>query len=297
MPQSASEHPGGKKTWGGPASSCEAAWAAEADRQRQLLALVRGSASGMVVGLDGSAALQQRGLAVYRANAGALAERALAAAFPTVAQLMGASSFATLARAHWHHHPPRCGDLAWWGEGLPQAMAQDAQLSREAYLPDVARLDWAVHRAGFAADDEQPAQGLERLGTCDPRQLRLCLREGSAVVESSYPIVEIWRAHQPACPPSAGTSESEDRLAAACRALDEGRAQSAWVTRGGGLSARVLPLPDAAHARFTQSLLVGASLEQALEQAGGSFSFEAWLIQALRQNALASVVRVTEASG
>jgi hypothetical protein len=44
-------------------------------------------------------------------------------------------------------------------------------------------------------------------------------------------------------------------------------------------------------------LLVGASLEQALEQAGGSFSFEAWLIQALRQNALASVLRVTEASG
>ena len=50
-----------------------------------------------------------RGLKVYQANGHLLAERALQAAYPVVAQLLGGESFADLARAVWHAHPPLRG--------------------------------------------------------------------------------------------------------------------------------------------------------------------------------------------
>ncbi len=271
-----------------PAAS-ESSRAAEALRQGELLALLQGKAMAPDAGLAGLADAQSHGLDVYRANAAALAARALAAAFPTVEQLMGPKSFATLARAHWFAHPPARGDLGWWGEDFPTAMEQDSQLSEEAYLPDVARLDWAVHRASFAADDQAAPEGLPLLGEADPQQLHLRLRAGTAVIASAYPIVEIWRAHQQ---PAAAPQElpvQHSGLAAARLALLEGRAESAWVTRGGALTVQVLPL-DAAGARFTQALLHSRDLEQALQQAGEAFDFEVWLIQALRQNAVSAVL-------
>ncbi len=267
------------------------AWRAEAGRQRRLLALLRDEHDAAVAGLAGPAAELDLGIAAYRANAAALAPRALAAAYPTVAQLMGLAAFAVMARVHWFQHPPVRGDLACWGERLPDAIAQDPQLATETYLADVARLDWAVHRASVAVDDELPPEGLHRLGEAEPEQLFVRLRIGTAVVTSAHPIVEIWSAHQdgPSTGPSEGTSA--DRFAAARAALRTGRAQAAWVTRAGGSRVQVLPL-DQAGARLTQALLEGHSLDVALQLGGDGVDFEAWLIQALRHNALAAVLAV-----
>ena len=265
------------------------AWRAEAGRQRRLLALLRDEHDAAVAGLAGPAAELDLGIAAYRANAAALAPRALAAAYPTVAQLMGLAAFAVMARVHWFQHPPVRGDLACWGERLPDAIAQDPQLATETYLADVARLDWAVHRASVAVDDELPPEGLQLLGEFEPEQLHMRMRSGTAVVTSKYPIVEIWSAHQDG--PSTGQSEgtSADRFAAARAALRAGRAQAAWVTRADGSRVQVLPL-DQAGARLTQALLEGHNLDIALQLGGEGVDFEAWLIQALRHNALAAVL-------
>ncbi len=277
-------------------------WHAEAERQNRLLALLWGKAGAVDMDFTGTVAARQRGLAAYRANAAALAPRALAGAYPTVALLLGAAPFAALARAFWHRHPPQRGDIACWGAGLPPAIQQDPQLIGEPYLADVARLDWAVHGAAAAADDIGPPVGLDLLASADPALLQLRLRTGSAVVVSPYPIVEIWRAHHG--PPSGGPGpqppEAGDagggggggggggRFDAAREALREGKAQAAWVTRTGGCRVEVLAL-DEAGARFTQALLDGACLEASLLQAGPAFNFEAWLILALRHHALAEV--------
>ena len=79
----------------------------EALRQQLLLRTLLGDARpGVVEGwLRGTPARQRRGLQAYQAHAGALAERALIAAFPTVAELVGAESFAALARACWQAWP------------------------------------------------------------------------------------------------------------------------------------------------------------------------------------------------
>jgi len=250
----------------------------EALRQQMLLRALWGDARpGVVAGWLRDGPRVARGLAAYRANAGAAAERALAAAYPTVQQLLGEVSFAALARACWRRQPPTAGDLGLWGDALPAFMADAESLADEAYLPDVARLEWAVHVAARAADAEPP-QGLEQLASEDPATLVLCLAPGSALVDSRYPVVTIWQAHR---------STAEDRFAPVRAAFEAGEGECALVARDGWRTT-VCALPPA-EARFTQALLAGRPLACALTAAGDGFPFEAWLISALQQRRLVAV--------
>ena len=172
----------------------------EALRQQMLLrALWADARPGVVAGwLRDAPARATRGLQAYRANAGALAERALAAAYPTVAQLVGDESFAALARALWFAHPPQRGDIGLWGEALAGFIAAAPQLADEPYLADVARLDWALHRAEQAAD-RTAVRRTAAAGRGRPRaQLRLRLADGMALLRSAHPVVSIWQAHRSA---------------------------------------------------------------------------------------------------
>ncbi|MEY4296144.1 MAG: hypothetical protein RLY82_1832 [Pseudomonadota bacterium] len=116
----------------------------------------------------------QRGLQAYRSNASLLAQRVLAVAFPAVKRLMGGEQFDGLAVHFWRTQPPTKGDLAQWGEELADFLCGIPELMQhEAYLPDVAALEWAMH-AGQTAPDTQ---------TDDPVPL--------ALVESEFPIVDL----------------------------------------------------------------------------------------------------------
>lgn len=219
------------------------------------------------------------GLAAYRTNAAAHAERALLAAYPTVQRLLGDEAFAALARAHWHADPPLRGDLAQWGGGLAGFVADDAQLAELPYLADVCRLEWAVHQAEQAAD-ATPAPDLALLGRVDPDRLRVRLCADTALVESAYPVVTIWHAHR-------SGSDGADAFAQARDALAARQAETALVQRDGWrASVRALPAADA---RFTAALLQRASLAAALRLAGSDFSFETWLIAVLQRGAVAAI--------
>lgn len=257
----------------------------EALRQQLLLrALWRDAPTTAVQGwLRGTPQARRRGLQACQANAGALAERALAAAFPTVAQLLGDEAMAGLARAFWRADAPVQGDLATWGAGLPQFMAVDPQLAAEPYLADVARLDWALHRAAGAADDDAPPAGLDLLATADPATLRLQLRAGHAVLQSAHPVHTLWAAHQDTRP---------DRFAPVRAALAAGQGEALRVRRQG-----LQPVAErisAADAGFEQALLHGRSLATALHAAGTGFDFEAWFITTLQHGSLAAVLRIDE---
>ena len=253
------------------------AW--EAQRQQRLLAaLWRGSESDALADLvRDPAGRAQQALQVYRANAGASAERALAASFPTVRQLLGETSFAAMARAYWHHRPPRRGDLAWLGERLPEFIAADAQLADVPYLADMARLEWALACAEAAADAEPELQTLSRLADADASTLRIELMPGVAVVASAHPIVTIHAAHR---------DGGKAAFAAACAAIDHARAETALVWRV-GWHARCAAL-DAADARFTAQVLAGRSLGEALAAAPGN-DFQRWLVCAVEDGWLRAV--------
>jgi len=257
-------------------------------RQQQLLrALWRRGGDTSLTGWLREAGLRAgQGLDAYRGNAAAIAERALAAAFPTVQQLVGDESFAQLARAFWHRPPPRVGDLARYGEALPAAIADDPQLASEPYLADVARVDWAVHAIEHAADVPAPPAGLPLLGELDPSQLRLQLRPGLMCIASRWPLVTIWQAHR---------SSDVDRFAPVRQALADRMAETALVARP-QWRATVDPI-DHASARFMAALLASASLAQALDAAGATFSFEIWLHDALCQRWLQAVEPIDTTSG
>jgi hypothetical protein len=254
----------------------------EALRQQMLLrALWQDARPGVLAGWCRDGARFMRGLQAYRANAGALAERALAAAYPTLQQLIGDESFAAMARAFWHHHPPERGDITAWGARLPAFVADAESLAGEPYLADVARLEWAVHEAAHAADASAPPAGLDRLADTDPARLRLLARPGTALIDSRHPIVSIWQAHRPA------RVNEPDRFAAVREAFAQERAEPALVWRQ-GWRVQVATL-GATEARFTAALLQGHTLAQALGAmpASPAFDFTPWLLGALERGWLA----------
>jgi hypothetical protein len=267
------------------------AHAKEALRQQMLLRALLGDARpGVVTGWLHAAPggpPVARGLAAYRAHAGALAERALAAAYPTVQQLMGEESFALMARDLWRQQPPQAGDMALWGEALADFIAQVPTLAAEPYLPDTARLEWALHRLQAAPDAPPPdaggaPPGLGLLATHDPAELALVLPPGSVLVASPWPVFSLWQAHR-----AAGAEAREAAFGPVRQALAEGRGEQGLLTRRGWAPwAQALP---EAEARFVAALLAGRSLAQGLHEAGGAFGFEAWLIAALQQRLLVEV--------
>lgn len=206
-----------------------------------------------------------RGLKVYQSNGHALAERALQAAYPVVAQLLGEDSFADLARALWHAHPPERGDVALWGAQLPLFFATSAALQDEPYLEDLAALEWILHAGATASDGAANLATLSLLTTDDPAELDLCLATGSAVLASAWPVVSIWEAHQRT--PTLGMAE--------VGALVRQRvAQSAVVWRAGFKpSVRQALLGEAP---LLGALLGGSSLGAALDGAA-DLDFAAWL--------------------
>jgi hypothetical protein len=136
-----------------------------------------------------------RGLAAYQANGHELAERSLRAAYPVVAALVGGDSFATMACELWHRHPPVRGDLACWGDALPAFVDHNPQLADVPYLADVARVEWALHRAAGAPDAAADPASFALLTQADPATFTLRLAPGTAVITSDWPVASLVTAH------------------------------------------------------------------------------------------------------
>lgn len=198
-----------------------------------------------------------RGVDVYRNNLRALSAQALGVAFERLRGELGDEQFSSLAWTYWRHDPPRSGDLADWGEGLAAFLVGRA--GEESGLPDLARLDWAVHEAERSADVMLDADSLQLLGTTPPESLWLVLRPAVRLLAQHAGPVLVWRTH--------------------------------WRGEWRGLSA--------GEAAFFKALRAGQPLAQAIEQAevkGSSaeadFDFSAWL-QASLQNAWLHAVRAS----
>ncbi len=259
---------------------------AEAARQQALLQALRAPQAFLpiaAVALPGRTAGLLEGVQAYRANAQAIAERALAGAYPVIGQLLGDEAMAALARDMWRQHPPTRGDLGWFGAELAQWLPRVAELSDIPYLADVARLEWAVHRAHHAADPADAAPDLQALAHGDPDALSLAFVAGSACIASPWPVLTLWRAHREA-------GDQPPDLAPVREALAEGRSETAWVWRRGH---RVeLASLSEAERHFNLDLLQGAALGSALAAALGrddTFHFEQWLTRALREGWLAKI--------
>jgi hypothetical protein len=227
----------------------------------------------------------ERGLKAYQTNGHELALRALLAAYPVLAQLLGDESFAAFARAFWHSHPPTQGDLAQWGGGLAAFVQASAQLADEPYLGDMARLEWALHTCAGSADKTADPASFALLMEHDPAGLTLVLAPGCAVLPSAWPIASILRAHlqahltAPLTTPLAAASPF-DKVG---QQLRDRVAQTAIVWRQGHLPRAREAGPG--EAALLAGLLAGDSLDAAITGAP-DLDFNTWLPMAVQTGLL-----------
>ena len=161
-------------------------------------------AAALVDAAQAQAALQQcRGelaeqrLSLYRGNLVATWRRVLGQAYPVVLALVGEEFFSGLARAYGRQHPSSDADLNQFGDGFAAFLATFAPAAQLPYLPDMARLEWALHRAHYAPD----AAGLpaEALAGLAPEQLEashFALHPACVLIASGWQVLALWQAHQ-----------------------------------------------------------------------------------------------------
>ena len=252
-----------------------------AQEQQGLLAALFGDADEAAlwpcVQTGSHAALAHRGLLAYQSNGLALAERVLGAAYPVLAKLIGDESFAPLARQVWRQQPPQRGDLAFWGGALAAFLEATPQLENEPFLADIARVEWALHRAATAADAQPNLQSLALLSAgdddCDgdsgkASAATLTLGAGVFVLASPWPVVSIVNAHL----------GGEPTMEQAAERLQSAVGEHALVWRQ-GFKPRLCSI-SAAEQVLLAALQARRSLENALQQAleaSPEFDFGTWL--------------------
>ena len=217
-----------------------------------------------------------RGLRAYQANATALAQRTLRAAFVVLEQLMGAEDFSRMAVDFWHKHPPKHGDLAQWGDALPVFLHGNPQLADEPYLADVASVEWAIHQAAMAVDPVADMSSFARLAGHHAADQKLRLASGCCVMASRFPVASIVAAHLHESP----TLERAGEL------LRAGVAENTLVWRK-GMRPQARPC-STAEANLIQAMANGHTLGEALAAADG-LDFGVWLPQAVQEGLVLGV--------
>jgi hypothetical protein len=150
--------------------------------------------------LPADAAMLHARLGLYRGNVRAARRLALANAYPVLAALTGEAYFDALALAYARAHPSRDADLNRFGARLPEFIDEHEADARYAYFSDVARLEWALHVAHYAANAKHTpldAQQWQALGAERLAQSRLMLHPACAALALRHAATAIWQAHQP----------------------------------------------------------------------------------------------------
>lgn len=190
-------------------------------------------------------------IAVYRNTVQSSLAEVIAAAFPITRRIVGPMFFAALAGRYAVTRPPRLPQLSAYGADFPDFIADDAAHHGLAYLPDIARLEWARGESYFAAD--APALAPEAIAALAPEALNaavLALHPATRLMVSRFPIMRIWRVNQP---------EVVD-----VPAVDMAVAENVLISRTGGqVRLRELTPGDAA---FVAAIQEGRGLGTAAER-------------------------------
>ena len=142
---------------------------------------------------------RERGVGIYRSNSRGTRVRALEAAYPVCRQVVGQDCFRALARDLVDQSPSPGPDLNAYGGGLPRWCARlvrrRAAFAALPWLPDLARLEWGLHRAWYAPDDGPLDLALLE-GHPDPGTLVPVVSQSLSLLQSRWPVDAIWHDHQ-----------------------------------------------------------------------------------------------------
>jgi len=146
-------------------------------------------------------------IAVYRHHVFVTLTEALEATYPVVVRLVDRRFFAYAADWHIRRNPPVGPCLFEYGESFADFLAAFPPCRDLAYLADVARLEWAMNRALHAEDAVTlDPRWLSAVPPGELARLKLRLHPSLSLLESPWPIDQIWRANQPGADPEATVS-------------------------------------------------------------------------------------------
>ena len=137
---------------------------------------------------------------IYRANVLGNYRRALAATYPVIKRLVGAPFFDAASDNFVRGYPSTRGDINRYGAEFSAFLGTYPPARELKYLPDVARLEWAIDQASIAGDAS--AFDLAALATVPAElhgELRFSLHPSAQLIVSTFPILHIWQANQPEC--------------------------------------------------------------------------------------------------
>jgi hypothetical protein len=192
-------------------------------------------------------------LRIYRNHVLVTLTDALIATFPVVCRLVDERFFRYAANQYIRTHPPVVPCLFEYGESFAAFLAGFGPCQHLQYLPDVARLEWAINYAHHA--DDADAIDAARLGDVPADRIgsvTLALHPSVSFLSSPWPVDRIWRANQPDADPDATVN------------LDAGGTQLEIRRLGEDVVFRSL---NAATYTFRTALARGDSLERATEAA------------------------------
>lgn len=168
---------------------------------------------------------------IYKGSITASLNRALREIYPVCHRLTGDNFFNAMGKEYMRNTPSRSADLANYGEDYPDFIAGFKQAENLPYLPDVARLEWAWHRAFHAADESGlDLVALDEVSETDKPHIVFHLPVSASLMASEFPIQHIWQVNQ-------SDFEGDDRVD-----LDEGGIKLlVWRQ---GYTMRIDPLDD-----------------------------------------------------
>jgi hypothetical protein len=136
-------------------------------------------------------------LQVYRNNVFESLTSALRAVCPIVTRLVGEDFFRYASAEYITNFPPRSGNLHEFGEQFSDFLANFSPARELVYLPDVARLEWARHRAYHAADSiPLDFETLAAVPASEYGNLVFGLQPSAHLINSAYPVLRIWEVNQ-----------------------------------------------------------------------------------------------------
>jgi hypothetical protein len=136
-------------------------------------------------------------LTIYRNSMFGGLAKALLDVYPVCNKLVGTEFFGHMSSLYIEQHRSTSPDIGDYGEGLADFIADFAPAASLPYLADVARLEWAWHRA-INAPDETALDTADAavLAGQDVTQLVLQPACSLGLLHSSWPVLQIWQANQ-----------------------------------------------------------------------------------------------------
>lgn len=133
-------------------------------------------------------------LGIYRNNVIHSLSTALGDLYPVVKRLLGEDYFNYLAVSFVRQQPPSNPALVFYGKEFIELLAQQEQLQQLEFVIDVARFEYAQHRAFHSADAD--VLDLALLASIAPERLGDVIfahHPSLTLIESQWPVDAIWR--------------------------------------------------------------------------------------------------------